>query len=67
MAVRGFRGYGRNPPDPRWPGGAHVACNFVITYEEGGERSVPDGDADSEKALTEGSTAPVKACDLASR
>ena len=42
--VRDFVGYGRHPPDPKWPGGAHVAVNFVINYEEGGERSVPDGD-----------------------
>ena len=26
--VRDFVGYGRNPPDPKWPGGAHVAVNF---------------------------------------
>ena len=36
--VRDFVGYGRHPPDPKWPGGAHVAVNFVINYEEGGER-----------------------------
>ena len=42
--VRDFVGYGRHPPDPNWPGGAHVAVNFVINFEEGGERSVPDGD-----------------------
>ena len=23
--VRDFVGYGRNPPDPKWPGGARVA------------------------------------------
>ena len=63
--ARDFIGYGRNPPDPRWPGGAHVVCNFVINYEEGGEASVPDGDPNSENALTEGSTAPVKGRDLA--
>jgi allantoinase len=63
--VRDFVGYGRNPPDPRWPGGAHVAVNFVINYEEGGEYAVPDGDPASEAGLTEGSTAPVKGRDLA--
>ena len=42
---RDFAGYGRRPPDPRWPDGAHVAVNFVINYEEGGEYAVPDGDA----------------------
>src|SRR5437763_16378904 len=57
---RDFVGYGRNPPDPKWPGGAHVAVNFGINYEEGGELAVPDGDAASETGLTEGSTAGVK-------
>jgi peptidoglycan/xylan/chitin deacetylase (PgdA/CDA1 family) len=52
--VRDFVGYGRHPPDPKWPGGAHVAVNFVINYEEGGEVSVPDGAPASETALTEG-------------
>jgi allantoinase len=33
--TRDFLGYGRQPPDPRWPNGAHVAVNFVINYEEG--------------------------------
>ena len=62
--VRDFVGYGRNPPDPKWPGGAHVAVNFVINYEEGGERSIPDGDPASEAALTEGSTATFAGRDL---
>src|SRR5215467_14387958 len=62
--VRDFVGYGRNPPDPQWPGGAHVAVNFVINYEEGGELSVPDGAPASETGLTEGSTASVKGRDL---
>ena len=26
---RDLFGYGRNPPDPRWPGGARVALQFV--------------------------------------
>src|SRR5215468_9435220 len=62
--VRDFVGYGRHPPDPKWPGGAHVAVNFVINYEEGGEYAVPDGDPVSETGLTEGSTAAVKGRDL---
>ena len=57
--TRDFLGYGRQPPDPRWPNGAHVAVNFVINYEEGGEYSVSDGDPVSEAALTEGATAAV--------
>jgi peptidoglycan/xylan/chitin deacetylase (PgdA/CDA1 family) len=35
--VRDFVGYGAQPPDVRWPGGAVVAVNLVINYEEGGE------------------------------
>jgi len=62
--TRDFEGYGRNPPDPRWPGGAKLALNFVINHEEGGEESVPDGDPRTENALTEGSTAAVKGRDL---
>jgi len=62
--ARDFVGYGRRPPDPRWPNGAHVAVNFVINYEEGGEYAVPDGDPASEAGLTEGSTAAVRGRDL---
>jgi len=62
---RDFQGYGRRPPDPRWPNGAHVAVNFVINYEEGGEYAVPDGDPASEAGLTEGATAAVGGRDLA--
>ena len=58
--MRDFLGYGRRPPDPRWPNGAHLAVNFVINYEEGGEYSIPDGDPASEAALTEGATASVE-------
>ena len=50
---RDFVGYGRHPPDPRWPGSARLALNFVVNVEEGGEPSVPDGAARSESALTE--------------
>lgn len=53
MYPRDLRGYGRFTPDPRWPGGARVAVQFVINYEEGGERSVLHGDACSEAFLTE--------------
>ena len=27
---RDLIGYGAHPPDPKWPGGARVAINFVI-------------------------------------
>ena len=50
---RDLAGYGRTPPDPRWPGGARVALQFVLNFEEGGENSVLHGDAGSEQFLSE--------------
>jgi len=50
---RDLAGYGRNPPHPRWPGGARVALQFVLNFEEGGENSVLHGDAGSEQFLSE--------------
>src|SRR5690606_17470745 len=50
---RDLHGYGPNPPDPQWPGGARLAVQFVINYEEGGERSILHGDRTSESFLTE--------------
>ena len=46
-------GYGRNPPFADWPGGARVAVQFVINYEEGGENNILHGDAASEAFLSE--------------
>ncbi len=45
---RDMKGYGRAIPDPQWPGGAHVAVQFVLNYEEGGENCILHGDAASE-------------------
>jgi hypothetical protein len=50
---RDFVGYGENPPDIRWPGGARLALNFVLNYEEGAEYSMGDGDGRSDATLTE--------------
>jgi putative urate catabolism protein len=50
---RDLGGYGRNPPDPRWPGGACVAVQFVINFEEGGENCILHGDEASEAFLTD--------------
>jgi len=50
---RDFIGYGANPPDPQWPGGAKLAVNFVINYEEGSEPSIELGDGYTENGLTE--------------
>ena len=48
---RDLRGYGRRRPFADWPGGMRVAVSFVLNYEEGGERSVADGDAQAENYL----------------
>ncbi len=50
---RDLRGYGREPPDARWPGGARIAVQFVVNYEEGGENCILHGDAASEAFLSE--------------
>jgi putative urate catabolism protein len=50
---RDMIGYGRTPVDPKWPGGARIAVQFVINYEEGGENNILHGDAASEAFLSE--------------
>ncbi|MDP1729716.1 MAG: allantoinase PuuE [Devosia sp.] len=50
---RDMYGYGQNPPDPEWPGGARIAVQFVLNYEEGGENNILHGDAASEAFLSE--------------
>jgi putative urate catabolism protein len=50
---RNMLGYGESPPHPKWPGGAHIAVQFVLNYEEGGENNILHGDAASEAFLSE--------------
>ena len=50
---RDMVGYGAEPPQADWPGGARVALQFVLNYEEGGENNVLHGDAGSEQFLSE--------------
>ena len=50
---RDLRGYGANPPNPHWPGGARLALQIVLNYEEGGENCVLHGDTASEAFLSE--------------
>jgi allantoinase len=50
---RDLVGYGRHPPHAQWPGGARIAVQFVLNYEEGGENSILHGDAGSEQFLSE--------------
>src|SRR6516225_3438483 len=65
--ARDFVGYGRNPPDPKWPGNARIAVNVVANFEEGAEINVHDGDPYSETTLTDsgGADQGMKARDLA--
>jgi len=50
---RDLIGYGLNPPKANWPGGARVAVQFVMNYEEGGENCILHDDAESEAFLSE--------------
>ena len=50
---RELAGYGEDPPHARWPGGARIAVQFVLNYEEGGETAVLHGDETSETFLSD--------------
>ena len=50
---RNMIGYGAAPPDAQWPGGAKIAVQIVLNYEEGGENNILHGDAASEAFLSE--------------
>ncbi|MDO5611728.1 MAG: allantoinase PuuE [Paracoccus sp. (in: a-proteobacteria)] len=50
---RDMRGHGPRPPDPQWPGGARIAVQIVVNYEEGSENSIEHGDTASEAFLSE--------------
>ena len=56
---RDLRGFGRQPPDPRWPDGARIAVSIVLNYEEGGESCVLHGDSHSESVLTDIGAEPL--------
>lgn len=45
---RDYVGYGPDVPDIRWPGGARIALNIVVSYEEGSEQSKLLGDEANE-------------------
>jgi len=51
--ARDLRGYGRSVPDPRWPGSAKIAVQFVLNYEEGAELTPLNGDETSEPFMNE--------------
>ena len=50
---RNMIGYGPRAPDAKWPGGAKIAVQFVLNYEEGGENNILHGDPASEAFLSE--------------
>ena len=50
---RDMVGYGATPPAAKWPKGAKIAVQFVVNYEEGGERCILHGDQTSEAFLSE--------------
>jgi hypothetical protein len=50
---RDLKGYGGVYPNPMWPKNAKVAINFVINYEEGGEKCILHGDNESEALLSD--------------
>lgn len=50
---RDMTGYGATTPDPKWPGDARIAVQFVLNFEEGGENNVLHGDAASEAFLSD--------------
>jgi OHCU decarboxylase len=50
---RDLTGYAAHPPNADWPGGARIAVQIVVNYEEGGENCVLHGDAASEAFLSE--------------
>ena len=55
---RDLVGYKGAPPHAQWPGGAKIAVQFVLNYEEGGENSVLHGDPGAETFLSEIISAP---------
>lgn len=50
---RDMAGYAGRPPHARWPGGARIALQFVLNFEEGGENHVLHGDSGSEQFLSD--------------
>ena len=59
LPVRDFIGYGDKPPSAAWPGGAKLALNIVVNYEEGAEYSIGEGDGVSEAILSDLAVSPA--------
>jgi len=63
--TRDLVGYGETPPEVGWPGGARVAVNVVINYEEGSENRIEDGGERRENMGEAPSPVPPEQRDLA--
>lgn len=50
---RDMIGYADQPPHAKWPNNARIALQFVLNYEEGGEKNILHGDAGSEQFLSD--------------
>jgi allantoinase len=48
VVTRDFVGYGANPPKVEWPGGALLAVNIAVNFEEGAEWCIEYGDPSCE-------------------
>ncbi len=66
--TRDLVGYGREYPRIRWPNNAQIAVSIGVHFEDGAERSVLDGDDDTESAdgssVAEGAVSEGKRRDL---
>lgn len=64
---RDLIGYADQRPQAQWPGGARIAVQFAINYEEGSEYTIADGDDRTELGLAEapGGRVPAGRRDLA--
>ena len=51
--MRDLIGYAGDPPFADWPGGARIAVNFCVNYEEGAEYCLLNGDEQHETLLTD--------------
>jgi len=51
--TRDLIGYGATPPPGPWPEGARIAVSFCVNYEEGGERTILNGDDGSEDRVSD--------------
>jgi peptidoglycan/xylan/chitin deacetylase (PgdA/CDA1 family) len=50
---RDLEGYGETSFNPQWPHSSKIAISFILNYEEGAERTLLNGDAQSEPYLWE--------------